>query len=202
MVLHPEYQERAQKEIDAVVGSGRLPDFDDREKMPFVNALIAETLRWNPVTPLGAEHRALRDDVYEGYFIPAGTTVVPNAWNWGTKSNALRAVLRDETLYGPRTQDFNPNRFLKQEVGNEVPPNPELYAFGFGRRICPGRYLAVNNLYLAMSYILASFIIAKPIDDEGVEVTPEVEYMDGIISFPGPFKCRIIPRTRTQPEGL
>ncbi|KAL0066106.1 hypothetical protein AAF712_006938 [Marasmius tenuissimus] len=43
----------AQKEIDTVVGSGSLPDFDDRDKLPFVNALIAETLRWNPVVPLG-----------------------------------------------------------------------------------------------------------------------------------------------------
>ncbi|KAK1223032.1 hypothetical protein PQX77_014109 [Marasmius sp. AFHP31] len=176
MVLHPEYQERAQKEIDAVVGTGRLPDFDDREKMPFVNALIAETLRWNPATPTGVDHRALNDDMYEGYFIPAGATIVPNVW----------VVLHDETLYGPRTQDFDPDRFLKQELGKEIPPSPEIWAFGFGRRICPGRYLAVNNLYLAMSYILASFTIKKPIDDAGVEITPEVDYMDGIISLAGP----------------
>ncbi|KAJ8095064.1 hypothetical protein PM082_010282 [Marasmius tenuissimus] len=80
MALHPEFQIQAQKEIDTVVGSGSLPDFDDRDKLPFVNALIAETLRWNPVVPLGVAHRASDDDEYEGYLIPAGTTIIANAW--------------------------------------------------------------------------------------------------------------------------
>ncbi|KAK1224157.1 hypothetical protein PQX77_012962 [Marasmius sp. AFHP31] len=80
MVRHPEFQVQAQKEIDTVVGHGRLPDFDDREKLPFVNALIAETLRWNPVTPLGVAHRASGDDEYKGYRIPAGATIIANAW--------------------------------------------------------------------------------------------------------------------------
>ncbi|KAK1224159.1 hypothetical protein PQX77_012964 [Marasmius sp. AFHP31] len=80
MALHPEFQIRAQKEIDTVVGFGSLPDFDDRDKLPFVNALIAETLRWNPVVPLGVAHRASDDDEYEGYLIPAGTTIIANAW--------------------------------------------------------------------------------------------------------------------------
>ncbi|EEB86975.1 hypothetical protein MPER_15887, partial [Moniliophthora perniciosa FA553] len=52
MVLHPEIQARAQAEIDAVIGSARLPDFDDREQLPYVEAIFAESLRWNPVAPL------------------------------------------------------------------------------------------------------------------------------------------------------
>ena len=53
MVLFPEAQKRAQKEIDAVVGSDRLPGFSDRPSLPFVEALLRETLRWYPVVPLG-----------------------------------------------------------------------------------------------------------------------------------------------------
>ena len=53
MTLHPEYQLLAQKEIDSVAGPERLPDFGDKENLPFIKALIAETLRWNPVAPLG-----------------------------------------------------------------------------------------------------------------------------------------------------
>ena len=53
MVLHPDIQIRAQKEIYTVIGVGRLPDVDDRDKLPYVNAVLAETLRWHPVTPLG-----------------------------------------------------------------------------------------------------------------------------------------------------
>ena len=52
MTLYPEVQVRAQKEIESVVGLGGLPDFNDRDSLPYVNALIAEVLRWHPVVPL------------------------------------------------------------------------------------------------------------------------------------------------------
>ncbi|KAL0568014.1 hypothetical protein V5O48_013977, partial [Marasmius crinis-equi] len=147
MSLHPSIQARAQAEIDNL-GSGRLPDFSDcgSGKLPFVDAVIKETLRWNPVTPLGkslsefkkviggdgdactgylaASHRTVQDDIYEGYFIPAGATIVPNTW----------AILHDETLYGPNPMEFDPDRFLLRPEDGDGCPNPELYAFGFGRR--------------------------------------------------------------------
>ncbi|KAJ8088568.1 hypothetical protein PM082_022641 [Marasmius tenuissimus] len=189
MVLNPELQVRAQKEIDGVVGSGRLPDFEDRDNLPFVNALLAETLRWGTVTPLAIAHRATDDDVYEGHFIPAGTTVIANSW----------AVLHDEKLYGRNPLDFDPYRFMNND--GKAPPSPELFAFGFGRRICPGRYFAINTIYLAISRLLASFTIARAIDDEGNEIIPDPGFTDGSVSHPRPFKCRFIPRnphTKTQ----
>ncbi len=53
MVNHPEVQRRAQAELDEVVGRQRLPDFNDRPKLPFIQAIILESFRWRPVTPLG-----------------------------------------------------------------------------------------------------------------------------------------------------
>jgi cytochrome P450 len=55
MVLYPEVQARAQEEIDCVIGEGlqRFPDWDDRASMPYVDAVVKETLRWFPVVPLG-----------------------------------------------------------------------------------------------------------------------------------------------------
>lgn len=53
MTLHPEVQERAQAELDRVVGSSRLPNFSDRSELPFVENVLMEVLRWNPVAPLG-----------------------------------------------------------------------------------------------------------------------------------------------------
>ena len=53
MTLYPEVQVRAQEEIDRVVGHDRLPDFGDRDNLPYVEALLMETLRWHPVAPLG-----------------------------------------------------------------------------------------------------------------------------------------------------
>jgi len=57
MVLHPEVQAKAQAEIDRVVGKNRLPDFDDRSALPYLDAVLRETLRWHPVAPMG--HYAL-----------------------------------------------------------------------------------------------------------------------------------------------
>lgn len=55
MMLYPEVQERAWKEIDAVVGTERLPNFEDRLSLPYVEAVLRETLRWHPVFPLGKQ---------------------------------------------------------------------------------------------------------------------------------------------------
>ncbi|KAF7799349.1 hypothetical protein EIP86_010581 [Pleurotus ostreatoroseus] len=78
MALHPEYQKRAQEEIDRVVGEDRLPTISDRIQLPYVNAVIKETMRWHPALPLSIARCTTKDDVYEGYFIPKGTIVVPN----------------------------------------------------------------------------------------------------------------------------
>ena len=72
MVLHPEQQKRAQEEIDRVVGTGRLPTFDDRDSLPYVEAFFRECLRWRVALPQSTAHATMEDDVYNGYFIPKG----------------------------------------------------------------------------------------------------------------------------------
>ena len=72
MALHPEIQKKAQEEIDRVVGNQRLPDFHDRESMPYTDAIYREVMRIRPVFPLGLPHGSTEDDVYNGYFIPKG----------------------------------------------------------------------------------------------------------------------------------
>lgn len=81
MTLHPEAQRRAQRELDEVVGSGRLPQYSDRDSLPYVSAIIKECLRWQPVGPLGVPHLATADDIYKDqYFIPKGSIVIGNSW--------------------------------------------------------------------------------------------------------------------------
>ena len=80
MALHPGVQKRAQAELDIVVGSGRLPDYRDRTALPYINALVKEALRWAPVLPFSIPHVSTEDMEYEGYFIPAGTMLIPNTW--------------------------------------------------------------------------------------------------------------------------
>lgn len=80
MALYPDVQKKAQAEIDEVVGASRLPEFSDRPSLPYTCALVYELLRWHIVTPIGVPHRAVSDDEYNGYLIPAGATILANIW--------------------------------------------------------------------------------------------------------------------------
>ncbi|KAF7374551.1 O-methylsterigmatocystin oxidoreductase [Mycena sanguinolenta] len=185
MALYPDIQKKAQTEIDTVIGTDRLPKFEDRPSLPFVEALYREVMRWKPVTPLGLARASTADDVYNGYFIPKGTTVINNTW----------AMTRDESIY-PEPERFNPDRFFTADGG--LKDEDIVLAFGFGRRICPGRHTADATLWAAFVSILATFNIAKAKDDTGkeIEIDPN-SYSDGLVSHPQPFACFIIPRSET-----
>lgn len=77
MALHPEVQAKAHTELHGEVGPDRLPNFDDLPRLPYIRAIVMETLRWMPVTPFGMPHRLMEDDVYKGYHVPKGAIVVP-----------------------------------------------------------------------------------------------------------------------------
>ncbi|KAF8645514.1 hypothetical protein AX16_007798 [Volvariella volvacea WC 439] len=183
MTTHSEIQATAQREIDSIT-AGRLPNFDDQKHMPYVSALIKEVLRWGPVGPLGLQHRVMEDDIYEGYHIPAGSTIIANIW----------AITHDSEIY-PDPHVFDPTRHL----GEKAQPDPLNFVYGFGRRACPGAHFAGLSLFLNISSILATFNIRKAIDDSGAEIDPPLNRTTGMISHIAPFPCRIVPRS---PEAL
>ncbi|KAF9459534.1 cytochrome P450 [Collybia nuda] len=190
MVLNPEHQARAQQEIDNVIGPSRLPEFGDRPSLPYVECVMQETLRWNSAVPSGIPHRSLEDDIYNGMFIPKGSLIIPNT----------RGMTLDDKIYKDPAM-FNPARYLPKPDGN-AEPYPS--AFGFGRRICPGRHLANASVWIALVSILATLDISKAVDDNGKEITPEVAFSSGITSHPHPYRCSIRPRnkiTRVLIEG-
>ncbi|KAF7348412.1 Cytochrome P450 [Mycena sanguinolenta] len=80
MAMNPEVVTKAQNEIDTVVGAGLLPGFQHRSALPYCEAVVRELFRWRPIEPLAFAHVTSEDDIYEGYFIPKGTTVLPNVW--------------------------------------------------------------------------------------------------------------------------
>ncbi|KAF8988306.1 cytochrome P450 [Cyathus striatus] len=178
MVLFPEVQEKAQQEIDKVVGKGRLPEMNDQACLPYVEAVMHEVLRWNTIIPMGILHRSIEDNIYNGMYIPKGTVVIANAY----------AILRDEMIYAD-PDSFNPSRYLPKPEGN-AEPYP-LGHFGFGRRICPGQYLADASLFIAITSILAMLDIEQAKDDNGKEIIPDIELMTGVTSHPKPFHCTI-----------
>jgi cytochrome P450 len=92
----------------------------------------------------------------------------------------LRAILRDEAIY-PDPDTFKPTRFLNADgtLNKNVPYPAE--GFGYGRRICPGRYFAQDVLFLSMANILAAFKLEKPVDELGNVVEPRAEFNPGLI---------------------
>lgn len=168
MVLHPSIQKKAQAEIDRVVGQERLPTFEDRKNLPYLNFVLQETLRWGPVSPLGVPHRSLKDDVYNGMFIPKGSFVIANAL----------AMTHDENTYS-EPDKFNPDRYYEKKDSGLGEPFP-VGQFGFGRRVCPGQYLGAASVWIVMATLLATFDIEKTLDDNGVEITPVVKLTPGL----------------------
>lgn len=69
VLLHPDVQSKAQAELDAVTGRERLPTFEDRPRLPFVDAVCKETLRWMPVAPLGAQRPVITSPKYQPVII-------------------------------------------------------------------------------------------------------------------------------------
>ena len=76
MAKYPELQKRAREELDVVVGSARLPTYDDYSSLLYIQAIFMECARWLPIIPLSNPRRAVVDDYYEGFFIPEGTLVL------------------------------------------------------------------------------------------------------------------------------
>ena len=80
MCHYPDWMKKMQQEIDRVVGEERMPIFNDIPSLPTVRAVTKEVLRWRPVTAGGVPHELIKDDVYNGFFFPAGTNIHPNQW--------------------------------------------------------------------------------------------------------------------------
>jgi len=148
MLAYPETQARAHAELDAVVGRSRLPTFADLPHLPYVRAMVKEALRWRPLSPSGPPHQTIEDDWYEGMFIPKGTVCIPNMWH----------LNRDPKIFGKNPEHFDPSRYLDAS-GNTAPGMSEMkerghFTYGFGRRICVGRYMADNTLFINIAVLL------------------------------------------------
>ncbi|KAI0715645.1 O-methylsterigmatocystin oxidoreductase [Cerioporus squamosus] len=181
--MFPEVQQKAQAELDAVVGRHRLPDLDDRGALVYLQAVIMESLRWHNVVPLGIPHRTVADDEIQGYFIPAGTTLVPNIW----------ACMHDPRDYKDPAE-FRPDRFVREGKIDTAVRDPFTIVFGSGRRICPGRYFAKDMLFLIIASVLHTFNVDPLVDDIGQPVKVESQTTDGGLSYLEDCDCTITPR--------
>lgn len=185
LLNNPDVLKTAQAELDSVVGPDRVPGFEDRAALPYVDAVLAETFRHAPPVPLGLPHRLSEDDTYAGARLPKGSLVFGNAWY----------MSRDPAAY-PDPELFDPTRFL----GPTPAPDPRAYVFGFGRRRCPGAHLIEDSLWLLLAGLLHTFAIMPERDDEGGEVGREVAYENPVFRTPSAFP--VVLRVRSGREAL
>jgi len=168
MILYPDTQAQAHREIDSVVGPDRLPTWEDRENLPYVRACIVECLRWMPTTLSAAvPHSNSKDDIYKNYHIVKGSALMMNVW-----------ALNNANWSNPRV--FDPTRHDAESTALEISginPNSTLrphFTFGAGRRVCPGFHIAERGLFMAISRILWAFTFEKVEGEEIIQdaVTP------------------------------
>jgi cytochrome P450 len=99
--------------------------------------------------------------------------------------------------HDPRKYDqpeiFNPERYFDGK-GN-LTEDDEIYAFGFGRRICVGRHMASATVWLSIAAVLSTFNVQKKKDSSGKEIPLNGEYTDGLVSHPLPYECSVTPRS-------
>jgi cytochrome P450 len=173
-LAYPEWIVTAQKELDEVVGANRLPGFEDLSKLPYLQAVLEENFRWRHIVPAGIPHATTQDDYYKGYLIPKGSVVVP-----------VFSAMRQNCSTFDSPEVFRPERW----IGKSQPSN-----FGYGRRVCPGRFIARNSLAIAMSRLLWAFNIWSR---DGVRIhVSEDMFTTGFVSGPKPFVAVFEPRTK------
>jgi len=190
MALHPECMKKAQVEIDSIVGleGDSMPGFEHIDRLPYSVALMKEVMRWNPTVATGFPHVSEADDEYKGYKISARTMVIACIWN----------LHHNENVY-PDPFTFNPERFI-QETENPTIQSSTLsdghYGYGFGRRKCPGQYLASKSLWIVMTRVLWAFGIKPGTNSNGEPVRIDAEACHfGVTTSPFDTPLEVIPRS-------
>jgi len=192
---HPEAAKTVQNQLESVVGNGRMPTFDDYFELPLVTAFVCETFRWRPVSAAGFMHATVKDDVYEGCFIPAGSWVIGNHWS----------IHRDESVF-PDPEKFDLNRWLmidEKSGKNILRPDMRHFAYGFGRRRCAGITIADRSMFINTANLLWSFDIKKKKDKDGNVIELDtMAFEDATNSRPKPFEVDFVPRVPDLPRAI
>ncbi|KAK7305552.1 hypothetical protein VNO77_43458 [Canavalia gladiata] len=152
LVNHPEIQNKVREEIDRVLGPGHQVTEPDTHKLPYLQAVIKETLRLRMAIPLLVPHMNLHEAKLGGYDIPAESKILVNAW-W----------LANNPAHWKNPEQFRPERFLEEESKVEANGNDFRYLpFGVGRRSCPGIILALPILAITLGRLVQNFELLPP----------------------------------------
>ncbi|KAJ4296329.1 hypothetical protein N0V90_006374 [Kalmusia sp. IMI 367209] len=189
---YPDVRLKAFEEIDRVVGTSRSPTFEDEENLPYIRAIVKETMRVRPATNIGSPHYTTAPIIYKNTYIPANSIVAIQQY----------PIHYDPTLF-PEPDRFNPDRYLA------FPEKSGFYAggsadsrdhwnFGAGRRICSGLHLAENSMFIVLAKLLWAFDLRPPVDETGKEMEVDLSddaYEPGANTIPRPYRARWVVRS-------
>ncbi|XP_032302067.1 cytochrome P450 2J2-like isoform X1 [Coturnix japonica] len=186
MAVYPEIQARVQAEIDAVIGQSRQPALEDRNNMPYTNAVIHEVQRKGHIIPFNVPREASKDTVLAGFRVPKGTVLIAN----------LSSVMFDKKEW-ETPHSFNPEHFLKNGQFRKreafmpfsIGLNGCWAAVSAGKRACLGEILARAELFLFFTALLQKFTFQAPPD-----TILDLKFIQGMTMAPRPYKICAVPR--------
>nr|GFB01901.1 cytochrome P450 93A3-like [Tanacetum cinerariifolium] len=199
LINHPNSLRKAVDEIGQVVGKKRLLQESDLPNLPYLEAIVKETLRLHPAAPL-IPRRSTNDCTVAGYYIPAKTNIYVNVWALGRDPN-----------YWNNPLEFQPERFIESRLdvrGQHFHMLPfesrldvrgqhfHMLPFGSGRRICPGTSLALQVVQATLGAMIQCFDWKAGKDGN----LPRVDMEEGLsftLSRANPLVC--VPVTRLDP---
>ncbi|KEH38561.1 cytochrome P450 family protein [Medicago truncatula] len=145
LIHNPNAMSKLKEELQQIIGIGNPIDESDITRLPYLQAVVKETLRLHPSAPLLLPRKAKIDVKIKGYIIPQGAQILINEWAMGRNPN----IWDNPTL-------FSPERFLGSEI-NFKGQHYQFIPFGSGRRICPGMPLAIRMLHTMLGSLINSF---------------------------------------------
>jgi len=153
LLHHSDKLKKMQDEIENVVGSGRLPDLDDRVNLPYTEASLREIMRYETVVPSSVAHRATENTTLAGFDIPKDTFALAS----------LHSLNNDKKLWKD-PENFRPERFLDFK-GNFSKKKDFSLPFSAGRRLCAGETFSRNTMFLCITALLQNFNLETAGDD-------------------------------------
>lgn len=180
LASHPDILVRLQVEIDALKGAEPLT-WEDRHRLPFLQATINEIHRYGTVTNVAVPHfTSFQAASLGGHTIPRHTLVLPDVYQ-----------VHHDTSYWHKPEQFRPDRFLNAQ--GQLVHEPRLLAFGTGRRQCLGESLGRMEIFLFLGGLLQAFHLELPSSARPVDLTPQA----GVTYKPRQFQLRCRPRSRS-----
>ncbi|XP_076301481.1 methyl farnesoate epoxidase [Lasioglossum baleicum] len=177
LVVYRDVQLKVQDEIDVTIGRDICPSVSDKNRLPYLNAVLTEVSRLANITPTSIPHRALSDSNLLGYEIKRNCTLLAN----------YKSVHLDKEHWGD-PEVFRPERFINQE--GQFVDDPWVMPFGIGRRKCPGEIVAKNTVFLFVACLLQKLNFTLP------ENHPDLELhgIDGFVTSPPKMEIVITRR--------